>query len=52
MRGEKNEERNNNNRGGKTSIGTNGSGPELAQIANGMGKLGWKKPMIGSWTFL
>ena len=25
-------------------------GPELAQIANGMGKLGWKKPMIGSWT--
>ena len=25
-------------------------GPELAQIANGMGKLGWKKPIIGSWT--
>ncbi len=25
-------------------------GPELAQIANGMGKLGWKKPLIGSWT--
>jgi branched-chain amino acid transport system substrate-binding protein len=25
-------------------------GPELAQIANGMAKLGWKKPMIGSWT--
>jgi len=25
-------------------------GPELAQIANGMVKLGWKKPMIGSWT--
>lgn len=25
-------------------------GPELAQIANGMSKLGWKKPMIGSWT--
>ncbi len=25
-------------------------GPELAQIANGMGKLGWKLPMIGSWT--
>jgi branched-chain amino acid transport system substrate-binding protein len=22
----------------------------LAQIANGMAKLGWKKPMIGSWT--
>ncbi len=25
-------------------------GPELAQIANGMAKLGWKVPMIGSWT--
>jgi branched-chain amino acid transport system substrate-binding protein len=25
-------------------------GPELAQIANGMAKLGWKLPMIGSWT--
>ena len=25
-------------------------GPELAQIANGMTKLGWKVPMIGSWT--
>ncbi|WP_114661858.1 ABC transporter substrate-binding protein [Polynucleobacter necessarius] len=25
-------------------------GPELAQIANGMAKLGWKKPMIGGWT--
>ena len=25
-------------------------GPELAQIANSMAKLGWKKPMIGSWT--
>lgn len=25
-------------------------GPELAQIANGMVKLGWKAPMIGSWT--
>ena len=25
-------------------------GPELAQIANGMGKLGWKLPLIGSWT--
>jgi len=25
-------------------------GPELAQIANGMAKLGWKKPIIGSWT--
>jgi branched-chain amino acid transport system substrate-binding protein len=25
-------------------------GPELAQIANGMAKLSWKVPMIGSWT--
>ena len=25
-------------------------GPELAQIANGMSKLGWKKPISGSWT--
>jgi branched-chain amino acid transport system substrate-binding protein len=29
---------------------TYGIGPELAQIANGMAKLGWKLPMIGSWT--
>ena len=29
---------------------TYGIGPELAQIANGMVKLGWKVPMIGSWT--
>lgn len=27
-----------------------GIGPELAQIANGMLKLGYKVPMIGSWT--
>lgn len=27
-----------------------GVGPELAQLANGMVKLGWKVPMIGSWT--
>ena len=25
-------------------------GPELAQVANAMAKLGWKVPMIGSWT--
>ncbi len=25
-------------------------GPELAQIANAMGRQGWKVPMIGSWT--
>jgi len=29
---------------------TYGIGPELAQIANGMAKLCWKLPMIGSWT--
>jgi branched-chain amino acid transport system substrate-binding protein len=27
-----------------------GIGPELAQIANGMQKLGWKVPMIGCWS--
>jgi branched-chain amino acid transport system substrate-binding protein len=27
-----------------------GVGPELAQIANGMEKLGWKVPMIGCWA--
>ena len=26
-----------------------GIGPELAQITNGMSKLGWKKPVIASW---
>ncbi len=25
-------------------------GPELAQIANAMGKLGWRVPIVGSWT--
>jgi branched-chain amino acid transport system substrate-binding protein len=25
-------------------------GPELAQVANAMAKLGWKVPMVGSWT--
>jgi branched-chain amino acid transport system substrate-binding protein len=29
---------------------TYGIGPELAQIANGMEKLGWHVPLIGSWT--
>ena len=29
---------------------TYGIGPELAQIANGMVKLGWKVPIMGSWT--
>jgi branched-chain amino acid transport system substrate-binding protein len=35
---------------GAEAILTYGIGPELAQIANGMNKLGWKVPMIGSWT--
>jgi branched-chain amino acid transport system substrate-binding protein len=35
---------------GADVILTYGIGPELAQIANAMGKLGWKVPMIGSWT--
>jgi branched-chain amino acid transport system substrate-binding protein len=29
---------------------TYGIGPELAQIANGMEKLNWRVPLIGSWT--
>jgi len=36
--------------GGAQAILTYGIGPELAQIANGMEKLNWKVPMIGSWT--
>ena len=35
---------------GAEAILTYGIGPELAQIANGMTKLGWKVPIIGSWT--
>ena len=35
---------------GAEAILTYGIGPELAQIANGMSKLGWKVPMVGSWT--
>ncbi|MDB5950084.1 MAG: amino acid transporter substrate-binding protein, partial [Massilia sp.] len=35
---------------GAETVLTYGIGPELAQIANGMEKLGWKVPMIGSWT--
>ena len=35
---------------GAEVILTYGIAPELAQIANGMTKLGWKVPMIGSWT--
>jgi branched-chain amino acid transport system substrate-binding protein len=35
---------------GAETVLTYGIGPELAQIANGMEKLNWKVPMIGSWT--
>jgi len=35
---------------GAEAVLTYGIGPELAQIANGMTKLGWKVPMVGSWT--
>ncbi len=35
---------------GAEAILTYGIGPELAQIANGMTKLGWKVPLVGSWT--
>lgn len=35
---------------GAEAILTYAIGPELAQVANGMKKLGWKVPMIGSWT--
>lgn len=35
---------------GAQAILTYGIGPELAQIANGMARLGWQAPLIGSWT--
>lgn len=35
---------------GAQAILTYGIGPELAHVANGMATLGWKVPMIGSWT--
>lgn len=35
---------------GAEAILVYGIGPELAQIANGMQKLGYKVPMIGGWT--
>ncbi|MDR3515689.1 MAG: ABC transporter substrate-binding protein [Azospirillaceae bacterium] len=35
---------------GADAILTYGIGPELAQIANGMSKLGYKVPLVGSWT--
>jgi branched-chain amino acid transport system substrate-binding protein len=35
---------------GAEAILTYGIGSDLAQVANGMTRLGWKVPMIGSWT--
>lgn len=35
---------------GAEAVLTYGIGPELAQIANGMAKLGWKVPIVGNWT--
>ena len=35
--------------GGAQVVLTYGIGPELAQIANGMEKLNWRVPIIGSW---
>jgi branched-chain amino acid transport system substrate-binding protein len=35
---------------GAEAVLTYGIGPELAQIANGMEKIGWHVPIIGSWT--
>ncbi|KAF3999023.1 ABC transporter substrate-binding protein [Glaciimonas immobilis] len=35
--------------GGAQVVLTYGIGPELAQIANGMQKINWKVPIIGSW---
>jgi branched-chain amino acid transport system substrate-binding protein len=35
--------------GGAQAVLTYGIGPELAQIANGMEKLNWQVPIIGSW---
>ena len=37
-------------RAGAQAVLTYGIGPELAQIANGMMRLDWRVPMIGSWT--
>jgi branched-chain amino acid transport system substrate-binding protein len=35
---------------GAAAILTYGIGPELAQIANGMARINWRAPLIGSWT--
>lgn len=37
-------------RAGAEVLLTYGIGPELARIANAAAKLGWKVPMVGSWT--
>lgn len=37
-------------RAGAEAIFTYGIGSDLAQLANGMTRLGWKVPLIGSWT--
>jgi len=36
-------------KGGAEVLLTYGIGPELAQIANGVARLGWQVPIIGSW---
>ncbi len=35
---------------GAQAVLTYGIGPELAQIANGLARLNWQVPIIGSWT--
>lgn len=35
---------------GAQAVLTYGIGPELAHIANGMARMGWRVPIIGSWT--
>nr|WP_211163183.1 ABC transporter substrate-binding protein [Aromatoleum diolicum] len=35
---------------GAEAVLTYGIGPELAQIANGMARINWRAPLIGSWT--
>lgn len=35
---------------GAQAVLTYGIGPELAHIANGMARMGWHVPIIGSWT--
>lgn len=35
---------------GAQAMLTYGIGPELAHIANGMARMGWQVPIIGSWT--